>query len=365
MSHPEASRPGSVTCAAVVPASCVPASCEPGTLGAQLLAMPKVELHVHLEGCISAERIVALAADAGEPLPAAPERIFEVRTLSALLERLDWWCSLVRSPEAAALLAADAAARFSADGVVYAEVIVNPTHWRGIGRRALLDAVSAGFSEAAAAGGCDCRILVSLLRRQSAAEAADLVADLERHRPPRLVGLSVDGDEAAAGSTGRRFAPAYFAAGNLGLGLTAHAGESSGPEGVRSALDDLGVTRVDHGVRAAEDPTLLSRLAADGVTLDVCLSSNLVLLYPDLDSHPIRRIVDAGVAVTVNTDDPAVLGTTLSTEMALAAGHCGWGLAGALKATSAAIEASFADGATAASLHDRLRAYADALGGTA
>jgi len=333
-------------------------------LEARLAVLPKVELHVHLEGSFSAERIVELAASLGEELPAPPEALLGVGSLPELLARLDWWCGLVRTPEAAEAQAEDLASRLGADGVVYAEVIVNPTHWAGLARRALLDAVSAGFARAAAAGACDCWLLVSLLRSQSGEEALEVVGELERHPPSRLVGLSIDGDEAAAGPTGSRFAAAFARAGALGLGLTAHAGESSGPEGVVSALDDLGVSRVDHGIRVIEDPEVTARVAEQGTTLDVCLSSNLALLYPDLDAHPIRRLVAAGVPVTINTDDPATLGVSLSSELALATDHCAWGFEGALAALGRAIDASFAGDARKAGLRAALAGAArEELGG--
>ncbi|HET6966044.1 MAG TPA: adenosine deaminase, partial [Acidimicrobiales bacterium] len=280
------------------------------SLETALRRLPKVELHVHLEGGFTPERIEELAAEAGEKMPRDGGSILSCASLPELLARLDWWCGLVRTAEQAERQAYDFARRLGADGVAYAEVIVNPTHWTGLGREALLEAVSAGFGRAAAEGGgrtegagrtggagwpaADCWLLVSLLRTQSGEEAQALVRELERRPPARLVGLSIDGNEAQAGPTGRRFAPAFAEAAALGLGCTAHAGESSGPEGVVSALDDLGVSRVDHGIRAVEDPSVVRRLAEEGVTLDVCLTSNVALLYGDIEVHPVRELVGAG-----------------------------------------------------------------------
>lgn len=327
-------------------------------LGPALRRLPKVELHVHLEGGFTPERIVELAEAAGEPLPDAPDRLLRTDSLPALLARLDWWCGLVRSPEQAERQAYDFAALLAADGVVYAEVIVNPTHWGRLDRTTLLEAVSAGFGRAAHDGRADCWLLASLLRRQAADEALAFVRELERRPPDRLVGLSIDGNEAETGPTGARFSAAFGLAGALGLGRTAHAGESSGAEGVVSALDELGVSRIDHGIRAVEDPGVLGRLAAEGITLDVALTSNLTLLDPDIERHPIRRLVDAGVPVTLNTDDPVTLGVTLSGELALATRHLGWGLEGAVAATERAVAASFAGPARVAELRAALAQYA-------
>lgn len=327
-------------------------------LAAFVSELPKVELHVHLEGGFTPELIAELAGQAGEPLPVPAADLFRLDSLATLLRRLDWWCGLVRSGEDAARLAYDFAARLASDGVVYAEVIVNPTHWRGLRRRDLIEAVARGFDDAVADGLTDCNVLVSLLREQSRDEALGVVSELAAGRPPRVVGLSIDGNEAVSGPTGERFAPAFALAAEAGLGRTAHAGESSGPEGVVAALDELGAVRIDHGIRAVDAPDLLARLVADDVALNVCLTSNLALVYPSLEEHPIRRLLAAGVSVTINTDDPVPLRTTLSAELLLAARHCGWGEAELVAATERAVRAAFCEPAKKAALLARLGDFA-------
>jgi adenosine deaminase len=125
---------------------------------------------------------------------------------------------------------------------------------------------------------------------------------------------------------------------------------------VRDALDLLQVDRIDHGVRAIDDPAVVQRLAADDITLNVCLSSNLMRLYPDLVSHPFLALHQAGVPVTLNTDDPGYLGIDLTGEFVKAASTAGWGLAELAALTRRAIDAAFCPPATAA----RLRAAVDA-----
>ena len=140
-------------------------------------------------------------------------------------------------------------------------------------------------------------LCVSLLRTQSASAAAELVDALVALRHSRVVALSIDGNEAAAGRTGPRFAEAFRRAGAAGLGRTVHAGESSGPEGVRDAIELLGADRIDHGVRAIEDPELVALLADRRIPLGVCPTSNLKLgVCPSIDAHPIDRLRRAGVA---------------------------------------------------------------------
>jgi adenosine deaminase len=320
-------------------------------------ALPKVELHVHLEGTFSAERIAAMAAEVGEDLPRPADRLFSFEDLSAFLTFLDWTCGLIRTPAMAARAARDYAARASANGVVYAEVIINPTHWAGWDLGELVAALADGFEEAERDGLASCHLLLSILRAQSEREALDLVEWMGATRPRRVVGLSVDGDEARAGRTGERFAPAYELAGRLGYGRTAHAGESSGAEGVRDALDLLRVDRIDHGIRAVDDPELVARLAREHVTLNVCLSSNLVHLYPDIASHPFRDLHAAGVPLTINTDDPGYVGVDLADEFVKIAGLMGWGLADLAAVTRRAIEATFSPPATKQALHRRLDAF--------
>jgi adenosine deaminase len=182
------------------------------------------------------------------------------------------------------------------------------------------------------------------LRTQSADAAAELVDLLIAMRHPRVVALSIDGNEAAAGRTGPRFADAFRRAKGAGLKLTAHAGESSGPEGVRDAIELLGADRIDHGVRAIEDPSVIELLIERRIPLGICPTSNLVLgVYPDIESHPIERLRRAGVAVSVNTDDPALLGTSLEREYALCQQAFGWSDDDLRAVARTSIEASFAN----------------------
>jgi adenosine deaminase len=342
-------------------------------------ALPKAEVHVHLEGTFALPEILALAAENGSPLPGPAATLFDISThdafaapevttgggagagsagLSGFLRFLDWQCGLVRTPAQAARVAYSFAARQSASGIRYSDVIVNPTHWnawRGE-EMALLDALAAGLDEAAQDGLCEANIAYSLLRSQSATEAEDIVAALVSARPRRVVALSVDGDEKVSGRTGPVFAAAFRAAEAAGLRRTVHAGESSGPEGVWDAVELLRAERIDHGVRAAEDPALLDRLAQDGISLGVCPRSNLTLgIYPSWEDHPLPRLLAAGVAVTLNTDDPAPLNTTLEADWAVAADRLGFDLADLVGFAERSIDASFADDDTKARLRDELR----------
>ena len=313
---------------------------------AYIRALPKAEIHVHLEGCFEPGDIQRLANEAGEPLPRPVDRLFDMTglDLSAFLELLDWSCGLVRTPEQLALAAYAFAEREARAGVGYAEVIVNPTHWSTWRNRlnGFVDALDIGFREAEADGLTPVGLCVSLLRGQSGSEALELVEWLLERRHPRVVAVSIDGNEAAAGRTGPRFAEAFKRAMDAGLHRTVHAGESSGPEGVRDALEFLHAERIDHGIRAIDDPLLVAELAERRVPLNVCPGSNVKLgLYPDRQSHPLDALRLAGVPVSINTDDPALMGLDLVSEYAATAQAYDWDASVLRQMARTSIEASY------------------------
>jgi len=352
-------------------------------------ALPKAEVHVHLEGGFELVDLVDLAKTAGVALPGPARSLFDVSThyapaldtvtsgggaangvgvggLSGFLRFLDWQCGLVTTAEQAARVAYRFAARESASGVRYADVVVNPTHWSAWTGRTpeLLAAFAAGLDEAQQDGLADIGLCVSLLRSQTRGEAVELVEWMAAARPSHVVALSVDGDERVSGRTGAKFAPAFELAKNTGFHRTVHAGESSGPEGVWDAIDLLHAERVDHGVRSIEDPALVDRLVADDISLGICPRSNVSLgIYPDWASHPVERLREAGVTVTVNTDDPAPLGTRLESEWAICADTFGWQLPELGELAHNSVRASFANDDLKRDLHAEIAAFvADGAG---
>jgi adenosine deaminase len=189
----------------------------------------------------------------------------------------------------------------------------------------MVDAIDAGLTAAEQDGLPPVGLCISLLRTQSSDAAAELVDAVVAMHHPRVVALSIDGNGATAGRTGPRFADAFRRAGAAGLRRTVHAGESSGPDGVRDAIELLGADRIDHGVRAIEDPELVGWLVDRQIPLGVCPTSNLRLgVYPSIEHHPIDRLRRAGVAVSINTDDPVLLGASLVGEYALCSKAFAW-----------------------------------------
>jgi adenosine deaminase len=311
-----------------------------------LKTLPKAEIHIHLEGCFDADTIVALATENKVPLPRPESELWSFAGLSDFLSLLDFICGLCRTPDQLAKTAYAFCERLRDAGTGYADLIVNPTHWHSWRRdiSGMIDALDAGFRAAERDGLPSVGLCISLLRQQSTQEAMELVQELDRLRHPRVVALSVDGNEAAAGRTGEKFAEAFRYAGRIGLKKTAHAGESSGPMGVRDAIFFLEADRIDHGVRAVEDAELLNILVDRQIALGVCPTSNLVLgLYPSLSEHPLERLRKAGIPVSVNTDDPALLETNLPEEIGKCADAYAWDKETCRQLAETSIRASFAN----------------------
>jgi len=332
----------------------------PALEASRLKLLPKAEVHLHLEGCFEAATIARWANAEGVALPRPQDDLFKFSGLADFLGFLDLACGLACTTERLVALCYGLSQRLVDNGTGYADVIFNPTHWHAWRGRlgAMINAMDAGFKEAEQDGLPSVGLCVSLLRTQSADEAIELVDTLRALSHPRVVALSVDGNEATAGRTGPRFADAFRRAGQDGLRRTVHAGESSGPEGVWDAVNLLGADRIDHGVRAIEDATLVSMLADRQIPLGVCPTSNLVLgVYPSIQEHPIEKLRSAGVRVCVNTDDPALLGASLIGEYALCRHAFGWTDEMTKSVARTSIDASFASAEAKARLLEELKSW--------
>jgi adenosine deaminase len=300
---------------------------------AWITAMPKAEVHVHLEGSFVSTAV---------PVPTGG-----FADLAGLLAHLDRACALVTTEAQVEAAGYGVAQRASESGVRYVDLIWNPTHWPAWRDRRddFLAALDRGITAAVEDGLPPVGVCVSLRRDQSAADAEALVDWLIERRPRPVVGLSIDGNEAAAGRTGPRFAAAFRRARKAGLRSCAHAGESSGPEGVVDAIDLLGAERIDHGIRALEDPGVVRRLADEGIPLDVCPTSNVRLgLVASAAAHPVSGLIDAGVRVSLNTDDPVLFDTTVEREYAGCASTFGWTRDRLASVARTSIESCFAPG---------------------
>lgn len=324
---------------------------------AKIQALPKCELHIHLEGCITLPQIQALSVSTDSAPPRPFERLFTVTSLQDFLNTLDWICGLYKDGHSLQHLAQQFAAYAKQQQLQYVELIVNPSHWRTIHLDTLFGNLNEAFDREFQNGGPDVRMLPSLGRHQSAIDAKQLADWMIHCDLPRICGLSIDGSESVSGSNNERFAPAFHRVQAHGFKTTAHAGESSGAEGVIEALDILGVQRIDHGVRAAESPELLDRLAETQTALNVCVSSNCSLLYSNLSEHPLPALLAAGVPCTLNTDDPVILDITMNSELAELREAFGWTLDDLVKFQENAINAAFCEAETKTQLIQQLKEY--------
>ncbi len=337
-----------------------------------IVGLPKAEVHLHLEGCLPPDLVRAAARRHRRPLVDDGETGGEsegppqpITSLPQLLSYLDWSCSLIDRADELAAVAYGTAVRAVASGVGHVDVIVNPTHWPHWQGRldAMVDALDGGFREAEADGSATAALCLSVKRTQTRSEASALVDWMLERRHPRVAALSIDGDE-SSGSANERFAEAFLRARDGGLRRCAHAGESSGPQGVRQAVDLLEAERIDHGVRCVEDPTLVVELARRSIPLDVCPTSNVVLgIVPRLDLHPVDELRRQGVRVSLNTDDPLLYGVDVAGEYALCAETFGWERSDLVSMARTSIESCFADDSRRWQLLRDLDSFIDVPGG--
>ncbi len=314
-----------------------------------LVAMPKADLHVHLVGSAAPATVAALAArhpDSGVPADADElSAFYKFRDFAHFIDVYQLVSDLVRSPEDLVTLVAGLAGDMTAQGTIYAEVTVTPeSHVRaGISAGELAQALDAG-----AAAARDLGVELAWVYDISGGygrDAARWTLDAALHHPPAaLVGFGLGGAE--AGVRRADFRDEFAAARAAGLHSVPHAGESVGPGEVWAAIDELGAERIGHGIGAIGDPRLLGRLREDGITLEICPSSNVATgVVPSLAAHPLPRLLAAGVPVVLGSDDPPMFNTSLLEEYRRVRDHLGL-TADQLRALArASFEASFAPAA--------------------
>jgi adenosine deaminase len=319
--------------------------------------LPKAELHVHLEGTATPDLVRRIADRNGLQVPegvfATPDR-FAWRDFLDFLNTYNLVCSVIRTGQDYRDITYEYLASCARDGAVYVEVTASIDHARlaGVSDDEHWQGIAAGIDDARRDHGIEGRILSVAVRNYGVQRAIE-IAELTAARPhPYVVGFSLAGDE--AGYPPEPYAAAYQVAAAAGLGCTVHAGEWAGAASVRGALE-LPVTRISHGVRAIEDPGVVRELAARKITLEVCPTSNVVLgVFPSFEEHPFRALRDAGIPLTLGSDDPPYFGASVGGEYAIARERFGLDDDELLEITRTAIEASFAEPALRAELLGRL-----------
>ena len=259
------------------------------------------------------------------------------------LKAYDRAASVIRTAEDYRDVTYEYLASCARDGAIYVELIVSPDHAAlvHLDPDQHLHAIAEGIDDARDEHGIEARILLTAIRNEGVAQAIS-VARYAASRPhPYVVGFQMAGDEANFPASD--FAEAFEVAAEAGLGCSVHAGEWAGPESVRAALE-LPVTRIGHGVRSIEDPALVEDLAARGIVLECCPTSNVVLnLFPSYEDHSLPALAQAGVKVTLASDDPPWFGASIGGEYAICRERYGFGDDRLRTITRTAIEAAFCE----------------------
>ncbi|MDX3929941.1 MAG: adenosine deaminase [Shinella sp.] len=307
--------------------------------------LAKAELHCHLEGAAPPALALAQARKYGvDATGFIQDGVYAWSDFTSFLAAYDRVSGLFRTEEDYALLSETYLRTLAASGAVYSELFVSPDHAEavGIGAHAYVSGIASGIFAAKAATGIEARMIIVGLRH-SGPERVEWAARFAARRVhPLITGFNMAGEE----RSGRvaDFTRAFDIARDAGLGITIHAGELAGASSVREALDLVKPSRIGHGVRAIEDAGLVRRIADDGTVLEVCPGSNIALgVFADLASHPLRRLFDAGVAVTLNSDDPPFFGTSLEKEYEAASSVMGFADDELDQMTRNALHAAFVD----------------------
>lgn len=280
------------------------------------LSMPKAELHVHIEGTLEPDLAFALARRNGITLPYADEAAlaaaYNFDSLQSFLDLYYACADVLRTADDFRDLMLAYLERAAADHVIHAEIFFDPqTHTaRGIPFATVLDGLEDGLKQGQARWGISGRLILCFLRHLSEADAFATLAEAEPHLA-RIDGFGLDSSE--QGNPPSKFQRVFARCRELGKPVVAHAGEEGPPEYISQALDLLGSTRIDHGVRALEDAAVVERLVREGVPLTVCPLSNIRLcVFKDMTEHTLGKLLAQGAKVTLNSDDPAYFGGYLN-----------------------------------------------------
>lgn len=327
-----------------------------------IAGLPKAELHVHHVGSASPRIVAELAAHHPDSrVPTDPEALADYFTFTDFGHFIEVYLSvvdLIRTPEDVRLLTFEVARDMARQNIRYAELTVTPfsSTRRGIPEQAFMEAIEDARKAAEAELGVVLRWCFDIPGEaglESAEETARLAVDL---RPEGLVSFGLGGPE--VGVERPQFKPYFDRAIAAGLHSVPHAGETTGPETVWDALTHLRAERIGHGTSSVQDPKLLAHLAEHRIPLEVCPTSNIATrAVADIEQHPVREMVAAGVLVTINSDDPPMFGTDLNNEYAVAARLLALDERGLASLAKNAVEASYLDAAGKRTLAAEIDTY--------
>ena len=327
-----------------------------------IAGLPKAELHVHHVGSVPLRAVAELAARHPGIVPSDPDQLakfFIFDDFAHFIRNYLDVVGLIKTAEDVRLLTYEVAADMAAQNIRYAELTVTPyiSISDDLPAEAFLEAIEDARQAAHRDHDLELRWIFDI-PADFGIPAAEVTASVALdHEVPGLVGFGLGGSE--RGFPRSMFRDQFDRARAAGLRSVPHAGETAGPESVWDALVSLGAERIEHGIAAVHDQRLREHLIEHKIALDICLTSSVALhVVPDLDQHPIRELVAAGVPVTINTDDPPMVGTDLNTEYAIAGRLLDLDERGLTELALSAVEASFASPETKAGLRSEISSYA-------
>lgn len=324
--------------------------------------MPKAELHIHLEGSIKPRTLLELATKNNTALAASDlagvERMFRYDNFLGFLDVYRACARCLLHGEDFERVAYEMALDLADQHVQYAEVMLSPAQHmqRNMDFDEILGGVAAGFARANTERGIICKPAFDFGRQFSVQEALRAVELAQAGMQYGVVAFSIGGDE--ANYPPEPFVEVFALAKAVGLHVMAHAGEVAGANSVRGAIEMLGVDRIGHGFRVLEDPELTRILARRGdITFDVCPTSNILTgVISALPAHPLRQMFDAGLPITLNSDDPTLFNTTVTGEYMLAAEHFGFSADDICKVAQQSVRGAFMPAAERTAMLARFRA---------
>jgi adenosine deaminase/aminodeoxyfutalosine deaminase len=321
----------------------------PRPLESFLAKLPKVELHLHVEGSVEPETLRALSLAKGRLQRETEDWIHErarqgyrYANLGEFLQAFKLVTLLLETPEDYALATTRLMERLAEQNVKYAEVTLaaGVVLWKKQPLATVFEAVSEAARAAQARLGVRVQWIFDAIRHFGAEHVREVLGWAARFRSQGVVALGIGGDEERGPA--ELFTHAYREARDLGLHVVAHAGEACGPESVRQAVEWLGAERIGHGLSAARDPEVLALLRDRAIPLEVCLTSNVATgVLARLEDHPLPKFLATGLVVTLNSDDPAMFGTCLEEEFRRAAQVFGLSLAALTQLCCNAVGAAF------------------------
>jgi aminodeoxyfutalosine deaminase len=324
--------------------------------------LPKAELHVHHVGSASPRIVSELAARHPGTVPSDPDELREFYTFRDFAHFIQVYLAvvdLIRDPEDVRLLTYEVAAEMAAQQVRYAELTLTPytSVQAGVPIEAFVEAVEDARTAAERDHGIRLRWVYDIPGEFGLEAAEETLRYALEHPPETLIGFGLGGPE--IGVDRPQFKPVFDQARAAGLHSLPHAGETTGPATVWSALRDLGAERIGHGTSSVQDPALLAYLAEHRIPLEVCPTSNIATRAVErLEDHPIRQMREAGVVVTVNSDDPPMFNTNLCREYEIAADLLGLDEDGIAELARTAVRSSFLDADGQAALVREIDDYA-------